>query len=99
MRRIASAKPRLTGYMGAPNVKGNRPAAPTVTEDQSVNWRVRLTVRLGAGIASEAVHCGIVGKAMYHQTIASYTFKPSADLLGYLPAREIPFGSYDLNSI
>jgi hypothetical protein len=30
-----------------PNVEGNRPAAPTVTEDQSMNRRVRLTARLG----------------------------------------------------
>jgi len=30
-----------------PNIAGNRPAAPTMTEDQSVYRRVRLTVRLG----------------------------------------------------
>jgi hypothetical protein len=30
-----------------PNVQGNRPAALAVTEDQSMNRRVRLTVRLG----------------------------------------------------
>ena len=30
-----------------PNVEGNRPAALTVTEAQSMNRRVRLTVRLG----------------------------------------------------
>jgi len=33
-----------------PNVEGNRPAAPTVTEDQSMNRRVRLTVGLGLGL-------------------------------------------------
>jgi hypothetical protein len=30
-----------------PNVIGNRPAAPMVTEDQSMYRRVRLTARLG----------------------------------------------------
>jgi hypothetical protein len=30
-----------------PNDIGNRPAAPMVTEDQGMNRRVRLTVRLG----------------------------------------------------
>lgn len=30
-----------------PNVEGNRPAALTATKDQSMNRRVRLTVRLG----------------------------------------------------
>ena len=30
-----------------PNDKGNRPAAPTLAEDQGMNRRVRLTVRLG----------------------------------------------------
>ena len=29
-----------------PNVEGNRPAAPMLTEDQSMNRRVRLTARL-----------------------------------------------------
>jgi len=32
-----------------PDVEGNRPAALTATEDQSMCRRVRLTVRLGVG--------------------------------------------------
>jgi hypothetical protein len=37
----------IEGIGMGPNVEGNRPAAPTATEDQSMNRRVRLTVRLG----------------------------------------------------
>jgi hypothetical protein len=44
---VASVEVLCPRRQWTPNDKGNRPAAKIVTEDQGMNRRVRLTVRLG----------------------------------------------------
>jgi len=77
------------GELVTPNVGGNRPAALTATENQSMNRRVRLTVRLGGADGSFSFELdyfritGMRGVSRHASAQKVWRYVPSLSVIGY----------------